>query len=275
MIGFLLKKIVSRLLFPMPLCAALLLSGALLLLLSRRWQRLGLGLVLAGTVALVAIGYGFPARSVLRRLEWRYPPPPPDWTLADVPGAAGGSAWVAVLGSGMNEDAALPANSRFDARFLARVMEGVRLVRQVPEATLILSLPGPNLSVEHKQTVAEELCRTLGLAPDKVRLVTTALDTEDEARAVAAMVGTEPLALVTSASHMLRALRLFEGVGLRPAPCPTDFLTLRPGVPRRFDPTAFYPSADNAYASERTVYECLGLAWARLRGQMSPRAPRP
>jgi len=273
MAGFFLKKIVSRLLFPVPLCLGLLVAGILVLCLSRRRRRLGVSLVVAGTVVLLAVGYAFPAGAVLRRIEWRYAPPSPAWSLADLAAGEARRVWVVVLGSGMNEDAALPANSRFDARFLARVFEGTRLLRQDARARLILSLPGP-LSAAEKKEVAEGLCLGLGVEPDRIQPITTALDTADEARLVADIVGAEPLALVTSASHMLRAVRLFEGVGLRPTACPTDFLTPRPGLPSEFHPAGLFPSADNVYLSERATYECLGLAWAALRGQTSaPRRP--
>lgn len=272
MLGFILKKVISRLLFPLPLSLELLLAGMLVLWLSRRRRRLGLALVAGGMVVLLATGYAFPAGLVLRRIEWHYPPPAPGWTLRDLAPADTRRVWVAVLGSGINEDdTALPANSRFDARFLARVIEGVRLVREDSRAVLILSLPGRRLPAAGKQLVAEDLCRIFAVEPGRVRLLTTALDTADEAGLVADLAGAEPLALVTSASHMLRAMRLFQGAGLHPTACPTDFLTSRPGLSGQFEATSVYPSADRAYLSERTAYECLGLAWAALRGQTSCR----
>jgi uncharacterized SAM-binding protein YcdF (DUF218 family) len=154
------------------------------------------------------------------------------------------------------------------------VVEGVRLLRGTPGARLILSLPG-RLPAESKQAIAKELCEVMGVSPERLRLVTSALDTEDEARTVASLVGAEPVVLVTSASHMLRAMRLFEGAGMSPVSCPTDFLTPRPGTPRGIQPAAVFPCADNVYLSERAVYECLGLAWAMVRGQTTPPPARP
>ncbi len=270
MAGFILKKLVSRLFFPVPVCTGLLAAGVVLLL-TRRWRRLGLGFTVGGTVLLLAVGYGVPGRSALRRLEWRYPPLAPGATLADLPGAGAASrVWVAVLGGGISEDPGLPANSRLDVRLQARVVEGARLLRGTPQANLILSLPG-SLDAEQKQALARDLCAVLAVDPERVRLITGALDTEDEARAVAAIAGNEPLALVTSASHMPRAMELFEGAGLHPTACPTDYLTSRPGLPVRLQPSSLYPCARNVLETECAVYEYLGLAWARLRGKTGPR----
>jgi uncharacterized SAM-binding protein YcdF (DUF218 family) len=113
------------------------------------------------------------------------------------------------------------------------------------------------------------MCHCLGVDPDRVSLLTDALDTVDEARSAAARHGDAPLVLVTSAAHMPRAMRLFAGVGLHPVACPTDFLTPRPGAPRRFTPFTLFPNAENVSHGEQVFYEYLGIAWAALRGQTS------
>jgi uncharacterized SAM-binding protein YcdF (DUF218 family) len=267
MIGFVLKKAVSRLLFPLPVCILLLLSGVVLLSFSRR-RRAGLALVTAGLGVLLALGYGVPAGAMLRRLEWQYSPPTPGWSVAELADQTGKPVWILVLGSGMTDDLALSANSRLDPHFLARVVEGFRLLRQEPRARMLLSLPG-RLPVAQKRALADELCQCLGMDPERVQLLTDALDTVDEARSMAPRVGDAPVALVTSASHMARSMRLFAGVGLHPVACPTDFLTPRPDAPREFHVVSVYPSAENVCRSERAVYECLGIAWATLRGQTS------
>jgi uncharacterized SAM-binding protein YcdF (DUF218 family) len=274
MIGFVLKKIVSRLLFPLPVVTVLLLAGVVLLGFTRR-RRAGLVLTVGALVVLLGLGYGVPARAVLRHLEWLHRPPWPDWSVADLADGQRQPVWIIVLGSGLSEDAALPANSRLDPHLLARVVEGFRLLRQEPRARVLLSLPG-RLSVSQKRALADELCVCLGVAPERVSLVTDALDTVDEARRAVQMVGDAPLVLVTSAAHMPRSLRLFAGVGLHPVACATDFLTGRPDAHRRFSLFSVYPAAENVCRSEQALYECLGLAWATLRGQTAtPRGAQP
>lgn len=274
MLGFVLKKLVSRLLFPLPACLLLLAAGLGFLLCSRR-RRTGLVLAGIGLALLTAAGYGVPARALLQRLEWRHLPPAPEQTVRQLTNTRAGALWIVVLGSGMSEDERLPATTRLDPHIRARVVEGVRLLRQDSEAMLILSLPG-RLPVTAKEAVLADLCRTLGIAQERVRLVTTARDTEDEARLVAGITAGAPLVLVTSAAHMSRAMMLFRGAGMDPAASPTDYLTPRPGAPGEFHPASLYPSAESLCLSERAAYEYLGIAWARVRGQTRPqRAPAP
>jgi uncharacterized SAM-binding protein YcdF (DUF218 family) len=265
MLGFLLKKMVSRLLFPVPVCILLLLSGVALLSFSRR-RRSGLALTAAALGLLLALGYGVPGKAVLRRLEWRHAPPAAGWSMAALTADSSKPPWIVVLGSNLSEDPIPPANSRLDPHFLVRVVEGFRLLRQEPRARLLLSLPG-RLPVAQKRALADDLCLGLGVAPERIFLLTDALDTVDEARSAAQTVGDAPLVLVTSAAHMPRSMRLFAGAGLAPVACPTDFLTTRPGAPGARHLVSIFPTSENINRSERALYECLGLAWATWRGQ--------
>lgn len=272
MLGYILKKLVSRLFFPVPLGLVLVSAGVVLLV--RRRRRLGGGVALAGVLVLLLAGYGIPGGAVLRRLEWRHRPPSAAAVAAHLAGAPDRPTWVVVLGSGLSEDSTLPATTRLDRHFLARLTEGVRLARLAPETRLVLSLPG-RLSVADKEALCTELCDTLALPSSRTALITTARDTADEARLVAAQCAGAPMALVTSAAHLPRALALFRGAGLDPLPCPTDYLTARPGSPREFHPGSLYPSGGRMALSEQAVHELLGMAWARLRGQASTAVAAP
>jgi uncharacterized SAM-binding protein YcdF (DUF218 family) len=271
MVAFALKKLVSRLLFPVPVCSVLLLVG--LLLLGCRRRRSGLVVSATALVLLLALGYGVPGRMVVRHLEWQYAPPRPEWSVAEAAGGAERPLWIVVLGSSLREDPRLPATSRIDPHFLARIVEGMRLLRQDARARLLLSLPG-RLTEAQKRAVADDLCAGLGSVPERVELLTEARDTADEAQSAAARLGSDAaLVLVTSACHMPRAMRLFAGAGLQPIPCPTDFLTVRATAPEPYHITAIFPSAENIGLSERAWYECLGLAWTALRGQAAAPGP--
>ena len=112
-------------------------------------------------------------------------------------------------------------------------------------------------ATQTSKAVLADLCRTLVIAQERVRLLTTARVTEDEARLVAGITAGAPLVLVTSAAHMSRAMMLFRGAGMDPAASPTDYLTPRPGAPREFHPASLYPSAESLCLSERAL-EYLG-----------------
>jgi len=93
-----------------------------------------------------------------------------------------------------------------------------------------------------------------------------AADTKDHVIYVKEIVRDDPFILVTSASHMQRAMALFKKHGMEPIPAPTDYLVkdreggLTPGV--------FFPGAGSLEKAERAIYEYLGLIWAWLRGQI-------
>ena len=87
----------------------------------------------------------------------------------------------------------------------------------------------------------------------------TPVDTAQEAYAVRAVLADgERFLLVTSASHMRRAVRHFERVGLVPIDLPTHYRTGRDGPHRLRD---WMPSSDALRKTERSVYEYLGW-WA-------------
>jgi len=84
-------------------------------------------------------------------------------------------------------------------------------------------------------------------------------DTEEEAGLIQRIVGRERFILITSASHILRSMALFERLDLNPIPAPTDHLV------KEYQEIAsgdFFPSAGGLRKAERAFDEYLGLAWA-------------
>src|SRR3712207_4023298 len=102
---FLFKKLVAPFLMPVPFSLLLVLSGLLLLWLTRR-QRAGRWLATLGALLLLVLGYGFVSDRLLASLERRHAP------VADVSAAAGRVRWVVVLGGGSSADEGLPAALR-------------------------------------------------------------------------------------------------------------------------------------------------------------------
>jgi uncharacterized SAM-binding protein YcdF (DUF218 family) len=102
-----------------------------------------------------------------------------------------------------------------------------------------------------------ELARGLGVDEASLIVLSAALDTDAEARDVAALVNDEPFLLVTSAYHMPRAVRLMERAGAHPIPAPTG---------QRVNETAggrwrgWLPTSGGLRETERALHEYLGLA---------------
>lgn len=254
---FLFKKLIAPFLMPVPFSLALLLLGLLLLWFTRR-QRAGKCLATLGAVALLLLGYGAVSGRLLATLERRHAP------VTDVSATVGRVRWVVVLGGGSSADEGLPAVMRLSEGSLARLVEGIRLQRQLPGSRLLLSggsVFGSDPDAETMRALAVEL----GVDPAALELDNISPDTETQAEAVRALLGTEEFYLVTSASHMPRALALFQKAGTNPLPAPTHFLTQKD---RGLAPSDFFPNSGGLRRAEATTYEYLGLAWAKVRGKI-------
>jgi uncharacterized SAM-binding protein YcdF (DUF218 family) len=259
---FLFKKIVAPLFFPVPLCLGLLLLGLFLLWFTRR-QRAGKLFVTLGVALLFCFTQGTAPRLILRPLEYRYAPLMSSATEA-ARGDLAAVRWIVVLGGGHTSDPALPATSQIEGPTLARLVEGIRLHRLIPGSRLLLS-GGQVFDPVSNADIMAQVARALGVSPQDIVLEKESRDTEDEARIIRSMIGDEKFIMVTSASHMPRAMALFTKLGMRPIPAPTDHLTKES---QGTSPGDFYPSAEGLRQAERAFYEYLGLAWARLRGRI-------
>jgi uncharacterized SAM-binding protein YcdF (DUF218 family) len=249
---FLMKKIVSRLLFPMPLTLELLLVGLFLLWFTRR-QRAGKVFITCGMGLLLGLSNSFTSNALLRPLEHRYP------ALLVAPTGAGAPAvgFILVLGGGGNNDPDVPITSNLTPGQMVRLIEGVRLYREIPGSKLILS--EVTASPEGMTNVA----KALGVKPEDILHLSFARDTEEESRQVAPIVGSQRFILVTSAVHMPRAMRFFQSRGLQPIAAPTDHLAPR----KRLGVDDAFPDGYYLFKSKTAWYEYLGLAWQTLKAK--------
>lgn len=249
-------------LLPVPLVLIGLLAGLLLLHLGRR--RAGT-FTLAGSTLLLAL-FAWPPFGgwLLGPLERQYAPVTDPAVLAADLAARhqAGPVRVLVLGAGHWPSAERPLSSELRATAIARLAEGVRLHHALPGSRLVTSGAGEPPSMA---ATAAALARSWGI--EAIDTHPSPGNTAAEARVAAERFGDAPLVLVTSASHMPRAMALFRARGLDPIPAPTHYL--RP--PPEADPwrvRAQRPSASGLHMSERAIYEYLGLAWAGLRGML-------
>ncbi len=100
---------------------------------------------------------------------------------------------------------------------------------------------------------------SLGVPADKLIPENQAGDTYGNAMGVRPLVKNQPFLLVTSASHLPRALAIFQKLGLKPIPAPGDF--------RYTDYVSignYIPSGSNLLNLELAMHEYLGLAYLAL-----------
>jgi len=253
---FLFKKIVAPLFFPLSLCLEILLVGIFLLWFTRR-QKAGKIFVTIGIVALTALSYRAASEIFLRPLEYKYPP------LTDV-SAISDIKWVVVLSGGHSPDSNLPITGQLSDASLVRLAESIRIHRELPQSKLILS-GGAVFSTITEAKVMADVAIVLGVDAKNLILESESKDTKDQARLIQNIVGDNRFILVTSASHMPRSMALFQKKGMCPIPAPIGHRIIEK---QKLTPAMFFPSADSIEKMERVFYEYLGLAWARLRGQI-------
>lgn len=248
---FLVKKLVAAMTMPLNLTLFLVAVGLCLLWFTGR-QRLGKILVTVGLILLVVGGSGAVSSRLVGVVENRYEPVVDIEAVQDI-------RWVVVLGAGNSMDASLPAGVRLSEPASVRLMEGIRLHRQLAGSRLVVSGGMEGDAVSHAELMAEAAIG-LGVAPENLVVHRLAKDTAEEAVAAQAVFGDERFLLVTSASHMPRAMRLFEDLGMQPVAAPTQFMG-------RARANSVLPDGVNLRKVERAVYEFMGLLWVGLGGR--------
>ncbi len=249
---FLLKKIISPFFMPVPAYLFLALLGLFFLWFTRR-QKIGKVLVTIATLLLGVLSYGLVSDILVNPLEQEYKPIKRFETLQDVK-------WIVVLGGGSDVDPGLPLSTYLPDASLIRLSEGVYIHNRLPETKLILT--GRTPMAEVMGNVAEEW----GVDLEDIILEKKANDTKDHPVYVKEIVGKDRIILVTSASHMPRAMALFSKQGMEPIAAPTDYMVkkreggVRPGM--------FFPSAGSLEKVGRAIHEYLGMVWAKLRSQV-------
>ncbi|MCC5873158.1 MAG: YdcF family protein [Gammaproteobacteria bacterium] len=243
---FLIKKFVATFAMPVPMTLMLLLLAVILALMGRRR---GARVLAGGAVALLLLASWAPvADALLGPLEDRHPP------VLDARSLPGIS-HVVVLGSGYHAMPSLPITSQLRDSAVIRLVEGVRLWRQVPEARLVLT--GGN--IHQRESVARGYSRlavALGVDALSMDVLEMPIDTAEEAFAVKDLASPDArILLITSASHMDRARRHFERAGLDVIPAPTRHKSLSEDR-SRFE--YWVPNAFHLRKTERAIYEYLG-----------------
>jgi len=249
---FTLKKYIGGMLLPLPLLL-LLMGIGLALVWFTRYQKSGKALMSAGWLALVLISLQPVADGMLRPIEQTYP----TWRGSQQ------VKYIVVLGGGYTWNDTWAPSSNLINNSLPRLTEAVRLWRQNPGAKMIFTgapaVTNPVSTAEAGARVAE----TLGIPRSDIMTLDSAKDTEEEAAAVKQAIGETPFLLVTSASHLPRAMIFFRHAGTNPLPAPANQLA----IDSPLNPwERIIPSPVWLMHSDRVGYETLGRVWQWLKG---------
>lgn len=241
---FELKKFVSSMLMPLP---GLLLIGFIGLFILWFSKRKGFAsfLLTLSLVGIFLLSFQPVTTPLLKSTERMYP----SFIAPDVP-----VEYVLVLGNGHVVDDEISPISELSRAAVMRLTEGIRIYRMYPGAKLILSGYSGGTTVSHARMMAR-VALSLGVNKSDILLLENARDTHEEAIQTLNSVGNSNLVLVTSASHMPRAMEEFHNLGLKPTPAPTNYLA-HSEIKQPWEKYA--PKAKYLEQSERFWYEQMG-----------------
>ncbi len=248
---FLLKKFVSMFLMPLPLGVAFIILG-LFFLHKNKITKAKVVLSLS-IVWLFIFSYSPIANSLLHSIESKNP------TLHTAPKNI---KYIYVLGGGHDTDDKLPITSQVNETSVIRLTEGIRLYHQLDQkAKIIVSGSHGLFDLTEHAVMQKKLAISLGVNKEDIILHLGTRDTEEEAKAGKKLLTNESFILVTSASHMTRALKFFTNEGLHPIPAPTNHLSSI----KYLKYTNFFSS--HALMKSRIVFhETLGIMWQKIKG---------
>ena len=248
-LGFIIKKLISMWLMPLPFCCLIILFGLIL-----SFWKVAMGRIIAfsGVALLMLFSWQPFANSVLYPLEHQYS----SFDLSQPVDA------IVVLGNCHHVNDQIPPMAQLCGTGLYRLMEGYRIWQANPEAELFLSGYAGDESRPYAEVVGE-IALSLGVPEEKIRLFPTAQDTQQEAELTTPFLKGKRFALVTSASHMQRSVKWFkqQNIGelyLHPIPAPAHFGAKEESTNWKIETSALMKT-------ERTWYELLGKAWAAVK----------
>lgn len=262
---FLIKKIIGASLMPLPLGFLLLLIGGQLY--ARRHFLISKIIAFGVLLIWYLLSLSPVASLLVEPLENQFP----KYTNQAV-------SYIIVLGGYHHSDERKPISSLLSTVSLMRLTEGIRIYRLNAGAKLLLSGYKGRDKISNAEAMAK-VAGALGVPSADIILATNTKDTGEEAQHWAQYLVNEssamddqndkkPImtALVTSASHMPRALFWFRDYlakqpKIKIVPAPTAYMT---GAKTGLSWRSFVPSANALQVTEAAWHEYLGIIWARL-----------
>jgi uncharacterized SAM-binding protein YcdF (DUF218 family) len=264
MMFFILSKLVER--FTVPSNLVIMLGAIGIVLLILKWRRLGLGFCLI-SILLLGLGGMTPVGDIaLATLENRFPMP-------DLKASPTG---IIMLGGAVDIHISSARHVVALKDSAERVTETAALANRYPQARIFLSggvghIVSTGLLTE--SALARDLLLTLNIPSNRISMEEKSRTTAENAaysfESLQPKSG-EVWLLVTSASHMPRAVAAFRAVGFSVIPYPVDYRT------HGEDHWDFPDSvADGFEELDLAAHEWIGLVAYRLAGKTDSVFPSP
>ena len=248
--GLFIKKFISFFFEPIGIVITLFVIG-MYYIYKKKYYR-GEQFVLSSVLLLALFSYPPFSNFLVTKLENQYPKY--DYTQQ--------IEYIHVLGNGHTTDASQPISSQISNDGTKRIVEGVIIHKQVPNSKIIFT--GYAGTTEIATAIMNaNLSYALGVDQNSTIINPKPEDTREEAEFTKTVVGDRAFVLVTSASHMPRAMMLFQSYGMHPIAAPTAFY--------KSDDISWFsaPSAHALFVSTLAMHEYVGMLYAKLRGVFS------
>lgn len=170
-----------------------------------------------------------------------------------------GAQAIVVLACNYFEDDKLPFVSRWPNCSLQRNLHAALMYQSFP---LPIYLAGDILG--HNDHVAQAIHNKMffekfGVPADQIITILKGKNTETEVSALASILNGKKVALVSSASHLPRAVHYFNSHNIDVLPIPVEHFSRR-----KIELSLGLPNALSLYRSERAIHEYLGLIYQRF-----------
>ena len=246
---FFLKKFISFFLEPFGMVATLFVLGLYFLYMNR--AKRAKQFLSASFLLLFLFSYPPFTNTLVENLENQYPKYDYKTEVE----------YVHVLGNGHNTDKSQPISSHLNDTQTKRVLEGIIIYKHTPNSKLIFTGYSGSTDISNAKMNAI-LSSALGVEDEAMIINGNPVDTREEAAFTKTIVGDSPFVLVTSATHMPRAMIIFRSFGMNPIAAPTNYY--------KEDFRGYFrkPSARHFFISTVAVHEYLGMVLAIIRSNI-------
>ncbi|TGU96679.1 YdcF family protein [Mesorhizobium sp. M00.F.Ca.ET.151.01.1.1] len=262
--SFIASKLIEIFLLPSNLIAVLGLIGLAAALFGR--HKLSRTCLIGSALLLAICGWSPLGMASLMALENRFPKPVIDGPVTG----------IVVLGGAVDTHVSVDRQTLAMNEAGERLTEAVDLSRRYPDARIFLS-GGSNHIISHNQTtesqVARDILVMLGVPAKRIEMEERSRTTCENAIESKAAIQPKPRELwlvVTSASHMPRAMACFRAVGFLVVAYPVDYRTRAADLWR---PTGSV--AGGLATADLAAHEWLGLLTYWSSGETTELFPEP
>jgi uncharacterized SAM-binding protein YcdF (DUF218 family) len=166
---------------------------------------------------------------------------------------------VLLMGGARGED--FPSNSQLSESTLARVAGAIQIYfKKEGDLKIIISGSHPLSLIESTGSLTSDFLASLGIPREDILLEEESKNTYQASIELQKVLGEERFALLTSASHMPRAVYIFKKSGLNPIPAPADFQE-----EKVFGILGLFPDPKNLRKSDLAFHEYFGLVYYKFR----------